>query len=336
VHGLRLPAEQAWPAALQRQLGDGVEVLNWGVCGTSSDGLEDVARAAPRAGASVALLAIGNNEYTMAPFREGVGGRWPLLTDDLLMISSRAHIYGLLRTALLRHLPPSGPQRAFSHPRQADLSRLHGRPPPGLHDHPEGVADPELTALVEQARALDERYYQRRLRRMIADLQAHGVVPVVVSLPSHLEGRPTLAGSTDEAELSWIRATTAKAKAGDPRALDELLQIQPGNAFAWHLEGQRRARAKDRPGAAAAFRRAQDLDLLADGTTRIAALARAEAARAGAPFLDLEALGEAWLGDPTPWLDRIHVSAAGAEAVAAEVARGLRAHGLAPPPAPGG
>ena len=155
VHGFRLEREKAWPARLEHHLGGKFEVLNFGVCGSEIAGLEPVIEAASELKPRLLILAIGNNEYTMAPYYGGLVGRYPALFYDAGELMSASRVYGALRRWVLPgiagYLPSGVPEDGGggAGKMQKYVDALHGRPPRNLHLFPDMVADPDVTAFLE-------------------------------------------------------------------------------------------------------------------------------------------------------------------------------------------
>jgi lysophospholipase L1-like esterase len=116
---------------------------------------------------------------------------------------------------------------------------------------------------------------------------------------------------------------------GDPNpeaAYQEGLALDPTVAALHHQAGRMYLRTQ-RPGPAAdAFRQAAEWDLVPDATPSINAIIRRVAAEEGAGLVDLHALSDGWMAAPdSKLLDKVHVSAGGAEDVAQALAEPVRA-----------
>ena len=338
VFGLGLPAEQAWPARLQEELGAGVEVLNLGRSGTYASRLVPLVQAAITLDADVVVLATGNNEHTMTSFYSGWAGRHPLLVYRTGELLGRLRLYGLLAGRI--GIPPRVEERFDQVPatfgealdrqvyaarrRPPDLSAFH-RP-----DLPEGwaLAGPRVTEILEQEQRLKERIFRGHLEGMVRILDEAGVQVVLATLPLDLSARPVLSGvhGADEAEVVARLGRLAEEETPDREALAAALALDPRVAAFSYLDGMDRRARGDLAGAAAALWAAVEWDLVPDATPGINRITTEVAQAQGAPLVPLDQLCERWLTQPSAWmLDRVHLSEGGARAVAAEVAPVVRA-----------
>lgn len=337
VYGLGLPAEEAWPARLQEELGDGVEVLNLGRCGTYASRLVPLVHAAIRLDADVVVLAVGNNEHTMTSFYGGWAGRRPLAVYRATELLGRLRLFGLLAGAVGE--PPRVEERFDQVPPTfgAELDRqvyAARRRPPDLSafartELPEGLAlaSPRVTEILEQEQRLKERIFRGHLDGMVAALRAAGVSVVLATLPLDLSARPVLSGvhDGDEARVVALLTELGHQPEVDATTLAEALALDPRVAAFQYFEGMGRRARGDVEGAAQALWESVEWDMVPDATPSINRIT-AEVARArDVPLVALDRLSERWLARPSDYfLDKVHVSAEGARAVAEAVAPAVR------------
>ena len=338
VHGLRLKEAEAWPARLGHYLGGTYQVLNFGVCGSEMAGLEPLVRAAPDLQPTMVILAIGNNEYTMAPYYGGLVGRHPELFSAAAEALSATQLFGALRRWVFKRVS-SGPvkdgaaAKLGAGPFQPHVDALHGRPPRNLHLFPDMIADQDVTAFLEGIKRLNERFYRVRYRRAVAVLKARGVRTVLATLPRRLQNPPIISGlhrvAREEVKplLPMMRGPNpGDGSAESAQRIRALGLKAPRLAIAQYALGNLLLKEKDRTGAAAAFRRAAQWDLVPDSTPAINTIIREIAADFDMPLLDLDRMTEVWLGNEAPlYIDPIHMSAAGADALAKLIADHLQA-----------
>ena len=337
VHGLRLKESEAWPARLSHHLGGTYEVLNFGVCGSEMAGLDPLLEALPGLKPNLVILAIGNNEYTMAPYYGGLVGRHPVFFSAVAETLSATQLFGAMRRWIFSAFS-TGPGKSEAGaklgvgPFQPHVDALRGRPPRNLHLFPDMIADPDVTAFLEGIKRLNERFYRVRFRRAVARLKREGVRVVLATLPRRLQNPPILSGlhtakRTQVKPLLEFMAgpNPGRRSGGEEADIRALAANDPRLAVAQYGLGNLLLRADDRAGAAAAFRRAAQWDLVPDVTPRINGIIREAAADFDAPLLDLAKMTEVWLGKEAPlYIDPIHMTADGADALAKLIAEHIQ------------
>jgi lysophospholipase L1-like esterase len=184
---------------------------------------------------------------------------------------------------------------------------------------PDGLAGPEVTAVLEEEQRLKEHIFAGHLRRMVRTAQAGGAQVVVTTLPWNLGTAPALSGLRTpgrEDVLRMVRRVGAPGEADAEGAYREGLALDPSVAALHHQAG-RMYQGRRLPGLAAdAFRLAAEWDLVPDATPSINAVIRRVAEEEGATLVDLHALSDEWMAGPDTWfLDKVHVSAQGATAI---------------------
>lgn len=330
VYGLGLEAEQAWPARLEAALGGGAEVLNLGRCGTYASRLQPQVAAAATLQADVVVLSVGNNEHTMTSFFTGAMGRRPLWSYRALSATGQSQLFGLLNRLVARGGEPlraaesfDSPARALADPNDA-LVYAARRRPPDLSRFPSGMASTEVTRILEEEQRLKELIFEGHLRRMVRTAQGGGAAVVLTTLPWRLGTAPALSGTRIADTEQILRAVDRAGAPGDAdpeAAYADGLALDPTVAALHHQGGRMYLRTR-RPGPAAdAFRLAAEWDLVPDATPSINAIIRQVAADEGATLVDLHALSDGWMAAPdSKLLDKLHVSAGGAEDVAQALA----------------
>lgn len=342
VYGLGLPAEEAWPARLQAHLeaqGTPAEVLNLGRCGTYASRLVPLVQAAIRLDADVVVIAAGNNEHTMTSFYTGPAGRHPLTVYRISSVLGRLRTYGLLVSTI--GLPTRVEESFTEQPKQfgAELDRqvyAARRRPPDLSAFEEPgrtagafVASQQATAILEEEQRLKERIFAGHMARML-DLLAEADIPVVLgTVPRDLTVPPVLSGS-HRASRTAILEMIDKLENPDPRQspppdpdvlLDRALSIDDKVSYFHYKRGQHLRNIGPPDAAADAFRQAVEWDLVPDATPSINNITLSLAAERGLPALDIDGLADRWLNDPDAFfLDKVHVSAQGADVIGQELA----------------
>jgi len=330
VFGYGLAKEQAWPAQLQALLGDGVEVLNMGRCGAYSSVLVPVAEAALQAGADAVVLAVGNNEHTMTSFYAGWAGRHPLLVYSLSEALSGSQLYGLLFQSLAADLRPiesfvEAPLRFENELDQAVYAAR--RRPPNLDRFRDGLADPEVTRILEQEQRLKERIFEDRLDEMIRRVQDAGAQPILATLPRDLTAPPVLSGihEGDPQQVREVLKTLLDPGQGSPPDIQAALALDERVAAFHYHHGMGLLERGEREQAAEALRLASEWEMIPDATPSINRIIREAARSHGCPLADLDRMADTHMGrDDGFWLDRLHVDAQGARIVAEELAPLLR------------
>ncbi len=352
VFGLGYPLADSWPGRLQAQLGPGVEVLNFGRCGSESTGLMPTVRAALDLEPDVLVLAIGNNEYTMAPYYAGWLGRHPRRAHQVLKLLGRVHLYGLLQTILGDRVPRAATDNLRdlgTGPEAAVIEALHGRGK-GLSAVPDRLIDAELTTVLEGSKDVATMLHAERLARMIDWADEAGVAVVLATLPADLQARPVLTGTHGvdrEALREKITALQRMARFRDDlaapvpdghsatwnAAAEEAAAWSPEAAMLrWH-QGASRWMNGEGDAARTAWLAARQWSLLPDATPAINDNIRELAADRDLPLVDLDLEAWGWMGrkgwyfthPPGPGVlagrrDSVHVGPDGAEAVATAVA----------------
>jgi len=341
VYGLGLPTDQAFPARLQAHLADqGVdaEVLNLGRCGTYASRLVPLVQAAIDLHADAVVIAAGNNEHTMTSFYTGLAGRHPLMVYRIGRRLGRLQLYGLLATAV--GIPPRVEESFTEQPAHfgADLDRqvyAARRRPPDLaafqrDDLPEGVAlaGAEVTRILEEEQRLKEEIFAGHLAGMLDMLDDAGIPAVVATLPRDLTVPPVLSGVHTASEsdvvamINRLEQPAGGRGPADPASLlQQAVDLDPAVSFFQYKLGQHRLHGGDTAAAADALRAAVEWDLVPDATPSINHIAAAQATDHGLPVVDLARHADAWLSDPDTWyLDKVHVSARGADEIGALLA----------------
>ncbi|NOY24240.1 MAG: hypothetical protein GXP62_00040 [Oligoflexia bacterium] len=346
VFGLGYEPQDSWPGRLQARLGDGVEVLNFGKCGSESSSLMPVVAAAIDLHPDALLLAIGNNEYAMAPYYGGLFGRHPVLSHDALSALGQLQLYGLLNRGLGGRLPSRAGMalRDFAaHPQQAAFQALHRRPA-DISGFPRALVDPPATEVLEDSKRLAERLFGERLQTMLRWARSQQVPVVLLTVPRDPLTPPLLSGlhhiTRVQAE-SWLdRLALAGPPRQDPllspRSSDYLALARQAVAadpqlasFQWQL-GLALWRDGQQEPALSAWEQARQWDLAPDSTPAINVAIRHLADREGVPLVDLDRLKDGWVGTSgtANYRDQVHVSPEGAQAIAVEIDRALSAKGL--------
>jgi lysophospholipase L1-like esterase len=326
VYGLGLDVGDAPPARLQSALGGAVEVLNLGRCGTYASRLLPHVQAAVTLDADVVVLAIGNNEHTMTSFYTGAPGRHPLLTFRVLSVFSRSRLFGMLSRALgtddaMRVAESVDQQgRTFDDPVDAAVYAARRRPP-DLTRFPDGVARREVTEVLEAEQRLKEEVFEGHLRKLVRVAASGGADVVLVTLPWSLRTAPSLSGTTRitrEEAAALIEQSLHPGRGGPMTWARAGIAADPHVAQFHHVEGRELHKAGDLAGAAASWRRVADLDLIPDATPSINDIIRRVAAEEGAALADVDRATEAaFVAEPDRFfLDKVHVSADGADEVA--------------------
>ncbi len=333
VYGLGLATGEAWPARLAALL-PGTEVLNFGRCGTYAGRLIPVLDAALAAHPDVVVLAVGNNEHTMTSYYTGWAGRHPLLTYALAQRLGSLRIYGLLHGLI--DSPHIAESFEAANPDATDVDRLvasaRRRPPnlTGFGDPP--LAGPEVTAALEEEQRLKERIFGDWMREMVRRTRAAGAVPILATLPVQLTTPPTLSG-VHAGDAATVRALLAELSsgqyAGDRRSRADVvsagLREDPRVAEFLYADGMADLALGDEEAGAARLRDAVEWDMIPDITPSLNAIIRDVASTEGCALVDLDTLSDRALRDPAAmFLDRVHVDAAGADAVAALLAPSVK------------
>ena len=332
VYGLGIEIDEAVPAQLEERLGGGVEVLNWGRCGTYAGVLTTAVEAAVELRPDLLVLAIGNNEHTMTSFYTGWPARHPVAFHALAGSLGRLQLFGLLSRAVAGGLPQ--PSERFERDvviedpveRAAYSAR---RRPPDLSHFEDELAEPAVTRIIEREQRLKERIYRAHLERMVGLAQDAGVAVVLATLPSRLGSPPVLSGIHD-GDPGTLRGILQQLQQGAGEATDRLvrdgLAEDPRVAAFQYARAQQLLASGDRAGALEAFHAQAEWDLVPDGTPALNEVVRAVAAERGCGLVELEPLSAQSLDPGEPmFLDRVHVSAAGAVVVAATMEPVVRA-----------
>jgi len=330
VHGLSLPMASAWPSRLGHHMGDGVEVLNFGRCGSHAGILQPVLRAALKLKPDLVVLSVGNNEHSMTTFFTGWAGRRPVLTYRLLQALSPFQLPGLLDRILGRPLQVveewDVSQKRFEDPTDQRIYAARRRPP-DLSWFTGGLASPEVTAALDREKRLKELVYEGHLRAMIRATKEAGARVLLTTLPSHLLWAPVLSGcrAEDEGACGQVSALLDRARQAEKRArgdaLIKAMELDPGVASVHHEAGKFMLGRGERSRAAQALRRASGLDLIPDNTPAINAAIRRLAREEEVPLADLDRISEQVLDDPyRVFIDRVHLTAAGSDLVGRELA----------------
>ena len=330
VHGLSLPMAQAWPARLGHHLGDGVEVLNFGRCGSHAGILHPIVEAAVKLAPDLVVLSVGNNEHSMTTFFTGWAGRHPKLTHDLLQGLSPFQLPGLLDRLLGRPLQVTEEwdvsQRRFEDPTDQRIYAARRRPP-DLSWFSGGLASPAVTAALDREKQLKELVYARHLRAMIRACKEAGVPVLLTTLPIHLLWAPVLSGcrAEDDASCRGVVELLDRARQAENRergdAIIKAMDLDPGVAAVHYEAGKFMLGRGEKSRAAQALRKASGLDLIPDNTPAINAAIRQLAREEEVALADLDRLSEQVLDDPyRVFIDRVHLTAAGSDLVGREVA----------------
>lgn len=335
VNGLNLKLDQAWPARLEGRLGAGVEVLNFGRCGTHTGLLHSIVEAAVSLRPDLLVLAAGNNEHTMTTFYVGWAGRHPLLVFNLLDVLSSWQLAGLVNRGLDRPIRPTVEWdvtgRRFDNPVDQRIYAARRRPP-DLSWFKGGLAGREVTLALNQEGRLKEGIFRRHMQAMIDHAHGNGVRVLLATLPIQLTKRPELSGcSADDPDTcrrlnNIIRHLRDDNPVDRDAVIDRALALDSDVAELQYELGLRLLRQGKKQPAVAALHRASGLDLLPDNTPAINGIIRALAVDNAVPLVDLNSLSGRYLAQEKDlFLDRVHMNAAGSELVAAEVAGKARA-----------
>lgn len=336
VNGLRIKEKEAWPARLAHYMGDGYEVLNFGVCGTEIASLEPLIEILPDLKPSLVILAVGNNEYTMSPYYGGLVGQYPEIFSAVAETLSTTQLYGALRRKLMLRASASAQEDGAASPGagkyQIYVDSLHGRPPRNMHLFPDGLVDRDVAAYLERIKRLNERFFRVRYLRAVTYLREKGLRVVVATLPRRLRNPPLLSGlysvNRDEVKslVGFMRGDNiGVGSAVEVAKIRRLGEVAPRLAIAQYAVGNLLLSAGDRQGAIAAFRQAAQWDVLPDITPAINSTIREASRDYGVPLLDLARLTEVWVGNEAPqYNDQVHLSPAGADALAKIVAKYLK------------
>ena len=326
VFGLRLPVEQAWPARLEEQLGGRAEVLNWGRCGSYAGKLVPAVRAAIDLQPDLLVLAVGNNEHTMTSFYSGWFGRRPGLAYGLTELLSRSRLFGLL-AHLVGGVPEVHEVQKLERSFDDELDRAvysARRRPPDLSLFEDGLANREVTQVLEREQRLKERIFRRRLLQLVDEAQQVGIPVVLATLPRDLSTPPVLSG-VQRGDPDTVRRLVRQLAADDrddPAALVAAgLAADDRVAIFQYARGRLLLAQGEDARAAEAFRAAAEWDLVPDSTPGLNQVVRQVARERGCPLVDLALLSDEHMRRPGAFfLDRVHVNQQGAQRVAAELA----------------
>ncbi len=341
VFGLGVEATQAIPAQLEARLDHQAEVLNWGRCGSYAGKLVPAVQAAVGLEPDLLVLAIGNNEHTMTSYYTGWPARHPVAFYTVSEALGRLQLFGLLGRALGGGLPR--PSEAFERRVELDDPVARAvysarRRPPDLSLFEDGLADPEVTRLLEQEQRLKEHIFRSRLEDLVALAQDAGVPVVLATLPHRLRTPPVVSG-IHSGDPVRVRALVRQLEQGGgdvpvpESVLREALAEDPRVSVFLNAWGEYRLAQGDIAGAVEAFRAQAEWELVPDGTPSLNRVIRDVAAHRGCALVDLEPLSERSLDPSQPmFLDRVHVNPTGAALVAEALEPVVRAQ-LGLPPA---
>ena len=336
VYGIRLSAEETWPARVEARLGGAVEVLNFGRVGSYASQLVPVVEASLTLDPDVIILAIGNNEHTMTTFYSGWAGRYPNVVYALSEALGGIRIYGLLYR-LIVGAPQVEEMADFAHqdfddPIDQEIYDIRRRPP-----NIEAIADrltgSKVTAALGRERQLKRRVFRAILREMVEDIQSHGVQVILATLPLDMTVPPLLSGMTaGDGDEAFYRTLMRKLLAEDEFktiqrfALEELSEEQLRTlAHYQHAKGMNLLARDRQDEAMEALRLAAEWDMVPDGTPSLNEIIRETAREHGCPLVDLARVSERYLQRPYAFfLDSVHVNAAGADIVATHIVKVLR------------
>jgi len=336
VHGLGVKHAEAWPARLeahlQDRLGEEIEVLNMGRCGTYTGRLIPIVEAAVALKPEILILAVGNNEHTMTSFYPGWAARHPSLVYTVSDTFSPLQSYGLLYRTFggspkpVESFTKLPEDVSFDDPLDEMIFAARRRPAP-VDKIPDALAGPEVTAVLEKEHRLKERIFEGHLVHMIEMAEDAGIQVVLATVPQDLSLPPVLSGvhEGDEAEIrTHLRSIEGDQSQDRHAALNAALDAGPKVSKFLYMKGRELQQAGDHEAAIVMYRQAVEWDLAPDGTPTINDITRRTAEAHGLLMVDLDVLSGAHLDNPREvFKDHVHVNAAGAEIVGRMLADAL-------------
>ena len=275
VYGLGLEASESWPAQLQQQIG-GVEVLNFGRCGTYASRLLPIFKAAVDLSPELIILSTGNNEHTMTSFYAGPAGRHPMTMYKVSKWFGRSQLYGALFRLIAKgevrfqesftEIP-----KQYSNPSDK-LAYAARRRPPDLSMFTDSLAPKAVTAILEEEQRLKEMIFRDHLLEMIALASDANIPLLLTTLPRDFLAPPVLSGLYDESESS-VRKALKMLEHRDPNksttSVDDGLTLAPQNAHLLYERGMIELANGNEKSAIEWIEQSNSWDLVPDATPEI-------------------------------------------------------------------
>ena len=312
VYGLGIASEDAFPKHVGKKLG--VEALNFGRCGTYASRLIPIVKAAVALQPDLIVLSIGNNEHTMTSFFAGEWGRRPLRNYKILRFLGSFQLYGalshLLGTADVRIEETfDRVQQNFSSDIDAKVFAARRRPP-DLSVFSQGLAEYDVSAVLEEEQRLKEMIFADQLQAIVDIIHKAKVPVLLTTLPQEAFIPPALSG-TQLQNSTEVRSLMASLDYTKGLALD------PSVALFHFEQSQALWRKGQKEEAIEAFERSVSLDLVPDSTPEINSIIRTVARNNDVPLVDLRARAWEYAGQPKNlFRDSVHLNASGAVIVA--------------------
>ncbi|MEC8382655.1 MAG: hypothetical protein VXZ96_20175 [Myxococcota bacterium] len=332
VYGLGLPANDSWPGQLKARLGENVEVINMGRCGTYASRLVPILKAALTLDPDVIVLSTGNNEHTMTSFYTGPLGRQPLKSYKLMSTLGVFQTYGLLYRQIagpdikFRESFTEAPKN-FENDTDQQVYAARRRPP-NMQLFPDGLATPLVTTILEQEQRLKELIFKDHLQEMIRLSSEANVPMILTTLPRDLAVPPVLSGVHAQNE-SEVRRIAKGLQARDPRSQEDwvsqgLKEDDKVSLFLYE-KGMISLREGNLKEAAKWIRQNISWELVPDATPEINQIVRNLANQNQLQLIDLDVYAEQYLTNPqTIFLDKVHVNARGASEIADQIAPAIQ------------
>ncbi len=328
VFSLGLSDEESWPKQMSKTLGDDVEIINMGRCGTYASRLVPIVKAAIELNPDVIVLSTGNNEHTMTSFFTGPAGRSPLQTYRISSFFGQFQLYGIIFRGI------SGTNirvvESFTEvPKQFDnpddlLAYAARRRPPQLDKFPDGLATFSVTKILEEEQRLKEEIFAGHLNSMIEMIQDAEISLVLTTLPRDLSVPPVLSGTHIEEE-EMLRQIIRSLLARDPLSQEDWvgkgLALSNKVSLFLYERAMIYQRKGDLKNAALWIRKNISWELIPDATPEINQIIRDLGQEKNVSVVDLDAYAEQYMLNPRDvFLDKVHINAKGASQVAELVA----------------
>ena len=324
VYGLGLSDDQSWPKQMLKHLGENVEIINMGRCGTYASRLVPIVESALELKPDVLVLATGNNEHTMTSFYTGASGRSPVRTYQISSFFGQFQLYGVLFRAIsdgdvrvtesFTDIPTD-----FQNPDDR-LAYAARRRPPELDLFPDGLATRSVTAILEEEQRLKEMIFEGHLRGMIEVVQKAGIALVLTTLPRDLSVPPVLSGThvSQEEELrEVVRALIARDPSSQEDWVEKGFALSDKVSLFLYERAMIHLRNGDRKQAAYWIRKNISWELIPDATPEINQIIRDLGQEYNVPVVDLDTYAERYLTNPRDiFLDKVHVNEKGAAEIA--------------------
>lgn len=338
VYGLGLPAEQAWPGQLKTLLGEGVEVINMGRCGTYASRLLPILKAALTLEPDIIILSTGNNEHTMTSFYTGPLGRQPLKSYQLMSRLGQSQLYGLLFRRIagedikFRESFTEAP-RSFTNEDDQQVYAARRRPPK-MDLFPDGIANRSVTRILEEEQRLKELIFKDHLQEMIS-LSSEAEVPLVLTtLPRDLAVPPVLSGvhSPNEDEVRRLaRGLTVRDPSVQEDWVSKGLATDDRVSLFLYERAMIELREGNHDAASEWIRKNITWELVPDATPEINQIVRDLADKNDLPLVDLDKYSDRYLTNPQAiFLDKVHVNSTGASEIAHQISKTLEERQLWP------